>query len=966
MTATILVADRATLERLVLEGGLRSSFIAIFGGTLLETADDTPRGDGIGLDDMLQDRKVVCVDDALLAAIDVAATDRVDQERYRNNFVRKLTARQHVWLSVIGGSGEVQHAALSGIVKRLEDAARALSDTDQVRRAVVVLVFTEEMTAKSRDEVNRVRDAVPGIARIYLMTHRLQPADRGSRAVSAHAVWPVCVARLLAARSILATSNKSSSSPLPEIVVWRTLEWGGGRAAQWVPMYRSMLKAGLFNPQDAEGPEVREAGERVFGAPEGLVELSTPKLDVHNFKWEATAEDIGAAGFASFDDAVFEGVLRGSGSHSLRGRALQVGIEREGGIDKEVHSNWSDVADRMRGFSNLRRLRDGRGWPRPDVKSAHEGQRREWGEIIAKRRELDEARENHRDAVEEVSVARSRHLSLLWRLVIAAVVMLFFGQFLSAILVPLRPASSPPLDPNVERQFMGHSLDEKSVAFLVDCSGSMNGERIERLRAELSHAVGKIPTGAPFSIVSFTNETTDAMVFPSAGRGLVSMDDRMRNDAVQWIDSTLEAGGGTDPSSGLEIILNMNPAPASIVLMTDGQFGNPDAVRQAIINAESRHPGMKLPKIHTVALWERAEEPFLKAISERTGGKYRYEGFDPFRPLSFSSVITIVLAATALGVALGAFVPFWLEVRRGRLSIKALRESMAGLLSEFGHVSVDTQKLMRGAFKARIDQVVNAAGSHQRALAARAYGVVNTAIGSVQGGVDDMSGGSRATIGNSLAGEDRRDLARALDSTLAALQDEVDLEELRLRLTNLAEEHSKGLRALWSELCARYDPNRTGHIPSWHVERALSEQLDKFCDRSTLELLFHRCGKAINDSNEVMSHASDDLISTVRGGGVVPVCLSSRVQVSGGSMPDRDRSWIWIMPPEEKFREAAILVNSVRSRVDKDFHQPGNKSLRVSDTGFVALGMVHEELVVEIAPYGGDASDHDVVAGGRK
>ena len=83
-------------------------------------------------------------------------------------------------------------------------------------------------------------------------------------------------------------------------------------------------------------------------------------------------------------------------------------------------------------------------------------------------------------------------------------------------------------------------------------------------------------------------------------------------------------------------------------------------------------------------------------------------------------------------------------------------------------------------------------------------------------------------------------------------------------------------------------------------------------------------------------------------------------------MPDRDRSWIWVMPPEGKFREAKILVDSVRSRVVKDFHQSGNKQMPVSDTGFVALGIVHEELVVEIALDGGDASGHDVVAGGRK
>ena len=198
------------LERLLLEGGLRSSFIAIFGGSLFDTADDTPRGDGFGIDDLLERRRIVCIDRALLAPIDDSLPDRPERERYRHNLARKLAARQHAWLRVIEDAGEAQAGALRSLASQLREASRH-AGAGAVRRTLVILVFTKEMEPESREIVREIRDDVPGVARVYLMAHRLQPADRGSRAITAHAVWPVCVARLLAVRSILPAHEQGSA-----------------------------------------------------------------------------------------------------------------------------------------------------------------------------------------------------------------------------------------------------------------------------------------------------------------------------------------------------------------------------------------------------------------------------------------------------------------------------------------------------------------------------------------------------------------------------------------------------------------------------------------------------------------------------------------------------------------------------------------------------------------------------------
>lgn len=960
MTATILVADRPTLERLLLEGGLRSSFIAIFGGSLFDTADDTPRGDGDGIDDLLERRRIVCIDRALLAPIDDSLPDRPERERYRHNLARKLAARQHAWLRVIEDAGEAQAGALRSLASQLREASRH-AGAGAVRRTLVILVFTKEMEPESREIVREIRDDVPGVARVYLMAHRLQPADRGSRAITAHAVWPVCVARLLAVRSILGAHEQGK----PEIAVWRTLEWGGGRGSDEAAAYRAMLRERLMPADDPEGRDVQDALARVFLEKEGTVDASPENRSPLGFRWEMPAEDLSAAGFGSVADRVFESVLRGSGERSLDGRALQRGIDRADGVARQVASRWGDVAHEKDGLRQLRRLADGRGWPVRDVKSALEEQRTGWGTIIAKRRELDVARENHRDAIEEVAIARSRHLSLLWRMVIAAAVMVFLGQFLASVLLPLRPAGTPIVAPG-QLRFLGLSLEPNdSVAFLVDCSGSMAGDRIETLRTELRKAMEGLGKGTPFTIAGFNDGTPDELVLPGGREGLVVMDDRVRPEAIAFVER-LGANGGTEPADGLSRILRMDPPPARIVLMTDGEFQDRDALRQAILDFESANPGRKLPKVDTVALWWRGEEPFLRALGERTGGNYSFVGFDPFAPYGFTTVIAVMLAATALGVAFGVFIPFWLEVIHGRRGVASLRASLAGLLREFCHVAHDTQVLLRNAFETCTKCAVNAAGGHQRALAIRAFSVVDRVLGTAEASVSAASGGMPIRPGGALAGEDRRDLSRALDTSFPELSGQVDVVDMQERLKRLADEHSEDLRSLWHHFCVENDRAHTGHLPAWKAEQALKERLDRHCDQSALEFLFQRCDELARkaDARERIDRSVEELFGRIADG-AVPTCLSARTATTGGAFPRRLASCVWIRPAEGTFPAVGDLVTQVRKSLTAQY-QAATAHEDVDDFGIVALGLIHEELPVDLVEDGPRHPDSDVVARARK
>jgi hypothetical protein len=958
-TATILIADRPALERLTREGGLRSSFIAVFGGSLFDTADDTPRGDGVGLDDLLDRHRIVCIDRTLFASLDESLPDRPERERYRHNLVLKLASRQHAWLTVIEDKGKPQLDSLESLKKQLRDAWED-AGARRERRTLVILVFTKEMEPESRELVRKIRDDVPGVSRVYLMTHRLQPADRGSRAITSHAVWPICAARLLAARSILGAHREDK----PEIAVWRTLEWGGGRNSDWTPVYRTMLRERLMPPDDHEGSEVKESLERVREAKEGTVDERPETPPECHLQWKDSAEELHDAGFLSVDDSVFERLLRDSGARSLGGRTLQSGIERADGVAKEVASGWESVADRDNGLRKLRRLADGRGWPMSDLKSAVEEQRIRWGKIITRRRELSVSRENHRDATEELAVARARHLSLLWRMVIAAAMMVFLGQFIASVLVPFVPAGVPITGPDQFR-FLGLTIDRgQSVAFLVDCSGSMVGERIDALKSELRRAIDGLGKGTSFTIVGFNESSPEELVLPAGRLQLVAMDDGAKQQALAFIDG-LSAGGGTDPTEGLARILKLDPAPYRIVLMTDGEFANRDAVRKQIFDFESANAGRNLPKVDTVAMWWRGEEPFLRAMSERTDGTYSFVGFDPFAPYGFTTVITVVLAATALGVATGVFLPLWLEVIRGRLGVASLQKSLAGLLREFCHVSWDTQKLLQDSGQVRTEGAVNAAGAHQRALGKRIFSVVDRVLANAGIPASTASAGGFDHTGDALAGEDRRDLARALDTSFQEVKESVDTSIVKRDLQPLADEHARDLRRQWADFCVKFDRAHAGYLPVWEAEQTLKSHLERHCNQSALNFLFQRVEElAKKDCSERIDKCVGELDSRIMDG-AVPTCLSARIKLTGGAFPRRSMNFVWVRPKEGTFPAVAQLVQEVRTSVTGQHRAAAASHEEVEDLGLVALGLIHEELPVDL---NNDASqpEYDVVARARQ
>ncbi|MFO7654134.1 MAG: VIT domain-containing protein [Candidatus Krumholzibacteriia bacterium] len=108
------------------------------------------------------------------------------------------------------------------------------------------------------------------------------------------------------------------------------------------------------------------------------------------------------------------------------------------------------------------------------------------------------------------------------------------------------------------------------LVFLVDASGSMDGEPLEQVKRAVGASLGKLQEGDRFAIVAFSNQPrryTEGMR-PANGREISA--------ARHWVDA-LHAGGGTEMVSGLREALAV-PAERGrqryVVLLTDGFIGN--------------------------------------------------------------------------------------------------------------------------------------------------------------------------------------------------------------------------------------------------------------------------------------------------------------------------------------------------------------------------------------------------------
>ncbi len=165
------------------------------------------------------------------------------------------------------------------------------------------------------------------------------------------------------------------------------------------------------------------------------------------------------------------------------------------------------------------------------------------------------------------------------------------------------------IEPEVGIGFFGTRGSGRSVVFVVDMSGSMEGARFIRAQQELIKSIHKLHVTQKFYVIFFNTHAVP-LFFPRPPRELVTATPAMKRSATRWIVER-RPGLGTEPEEALVRALALKPDV--IYFLTDGEF--PERCRQVV--KEGNTFGTT---IHTIAFQSREGIPLLEAIAQDNKG----------------------------------------------------------------------------------------------------------------------------------------------------------------------------------------------------------------------------------------------------------------------------------------------------------------------------------------------------------
>jgi Ca-activated chloride channel family protein len=156
----------------------------------------------------------------------------------------------------------------------------------------------------------------------------------------------------------------------------------------------------------------------------------------------------------------------------------------------------------------------------------------------------------------------------------------------------------------------------RETIFVIDTSGSMDGQSIQQAREALALALARLKATDRFNVIQF-NSVTNALfpdAVPASADNLSRATDYVRN---------LKATAGTEMASALDLALNGREDPRrvrQVIFLTDGAVGNEDALFKLIENklGDSR--------LFTVGIGAAPNSWFMSHAASAGRGTFTYIG----------------------------------------------------------------------------------------------------------------------------------------------------------------------------------------------------------------------------------------------------------------------------------------------------------------------------------------------------
>ena len=157
---------------------------------------------------------------------------------------------------------------------------------------------------------------------------------------------------------------------------------------------------------------------------------------------------------------------------------------------------------------------------------------------------------------------------------------------------------------------MASAPPKQEVVFMVDVSGSMEGESLPQAQAALRLCLRHLREGDRFNVIAFESNFRSFQPQP------VPFTQRTLEEADRWV-AALRASGGTELLAPMQAAVKAAP-DGVVVLLTDGQVGNEDEILKAVL-AER-----KTARVYSFGIGTNVSDALLRDMAKQTGGAVEF------------------------------------------------------------------------------------------------------------------------------------------------------------------------------------------------------------------------------------------------------------------------------------------------------------------------------------------------------
>ncbi|MFE8605206.1 VIT domain-containing protein [Archangium violaceum] len=157
---------------------------------------------------------------------------------------------------------------------------------------------------------------------------------------------------------------------------------------------------------------------------------------------------------------------------------------------------------------------------------------------------------------------------------------------------------------------MASGPKRQEVVFVVDTSGSMDGESLPQAQGALRLCLRHLREGDRFNIIAFENS------FRTFSPEPVTFTQKTLEQADRWV-AALHASGGTELLQPMVAAVQAVP-DGVVVLLTDGQVGNESEILNSVMGAR------KTARIYSFGIGTNVSDVLLKDMAKQTGGAVEF------------------------------------------------------------------------------------------------------------------------------------------------------------------------------------------------------------------------------------------------------------------------------------------------------------------------------------------------------